>query len=221
MRQMSIGRSTCSSVSTKRRRVSTAAADSIAAKQQALVTVRRQLAAARVRRGQAEIEYASTPDGACETYRRLELATGADRAQLRKLYRAGLAMAAKEYERRLELGHAKEGDGPLDALAVGSADDPLAHCLMVHQVMGWARSGADAVTSGTAQVGLIRLLPDGITRKRMWLTCPVDMDVRIVTASLSTVVRMAWADPKRKGALDRFLGAVAAAAVGSAIGGVQ
>lgn len=201
--------------------MNTAVAESIAAKQKALETVRRQLAAARVRRGQAEIEYASTPDGACETYRRLELATGNDRAPLRKLYLAGLAMAANEYERRFELGHANESDGPLDALAVGSDDDRLAHCLMVHQVMGWARSGPDAVRSGQASVGLIRLLPDGITRKRLRMPCPVDMDLRVVTASLSTVVRMAWADPKRKVALDRFLGAVAAAAVGSAIGGVQ
>lgn len=194
-----------------------AAAETVAAKQQALATVRRQLAAARVRRGQAEIEYASTPDGACETCRRLELATGEDRARVRKVYLAGLAMAASEYERRLVLGHANESDGPLDALAVGEVDDPLARCLVAHQVMGWARSGPDAVVSGHVTVGLIRLLGDG-SRRRFRLSCPVDIDVRVVTASLSTIVRMAWADPKRRVGLDRFLGAAAAAAVGDAIG---
>lgn len=204
-------------MSTKRRRVKTAATETVVAKQQALVAVRRQLVAARLRLGQNEIEYASTPDGACETYRRLELATGEDRVRIRKVYLAGLAMAAGEYERRLELGHANEADGPLDALAVGAVADPLARCLVAHQVMGWARSGPDAVVSGHVPVGLIRLLADG-SRKRFRLSCPVDIDVRVVTASLSTIVRMAWADPKRRSGLDRFLGAAAASAVGDAIG---
>lgn len=105
-------------------------ADSIADKRRALASVRKRLAAARNRLRQTHIEYTSTPDGACETYRRFEQADGEERAALRQIYLAGLSMADHEYQRRAELGHANDSDGPLEALPLGSPRDPLVGVLL-------------------------------------------------------------------------------------------
>ncbi|EIU74823.1 MULTISPECIES: hypothetical protein [Mycobacteriaceae] len=191
-------------------------ADSIADKRRALASVRKRLAAARNRLRQTHIEYTSTPDGACETYRRFELADGEERAALRQIYLAGLSMADHEYQRRAELGHANDSDGPLEALPLGSPQDPLVGVLVEHRVMGWVRSGPAALASGKVTVGLIRVLADGTSRRRIRLRCAVHSELGVFTETLATVVRQALADPLTRERLDEFLGAAASPAIAAA-----
>ena len=190
-----------------------ATTDSIADKRRALASVRRRLVDARHRLRQAHIEYASTPDGACETYRRFELADSEERAALRQIYLAGLSMADHEYQRRAELGHANDSDGPLEALPLGSQHDPLVGLLVEHRVMGWVRSGPAALASGTVTVGLIRVLADGVSRRRTRLRCAVGGEFGVFTETLATVVRQGLADPLMRARLDEFLGATAGPAI--------
>ncbi|EUA65492.1 hypothetical protein I553_10789 [Mycobacterium xenopi 4042] len=91
-------------------------------KRRELAEVRRQLGAARERLRRAAIEYAATPDGAAEMFRRYELADDEQyRRVLRVTYLAGLAAAAEEYEQRCALGNQTQYDGPLEAIPVGAA----------------------------------------------------------------------------------------------------
>lgn len=198
--------------------MNTVAAEPLAAKRQALAAVRHRLADARERLRQAEVDYASTPDGACETYRRFELAGGPQRSRLLEVYLAGLSAADQEYRRRRDLGHANAADGPLEALAVWAWEDPLARLLVEHRVMGWVRNGpAAAVSSGRVAVGLIRLLPDGQTRKRLRASCPTDPDLMVFNSPLSTVIRQAWTDPRIRPRLNQFLGAAASQTIAEAL----
>ncbi|MBS1693119.1 MAG: hypothetical protein JST91_12950 [Actinobacteria bacterium] len=192
------------------------ATDLIADKRRALASVRKRLAAARNRLRQAHIEYTSTPDGACETYRRFELAEGEERAALRQIYLAGLSMADHEYQRRAELGHANDADGPLEALPLGSPQDPLVRQLVEHRVMGWVRSGPAALVSGKVTVGLIRVLADGTSRRRIRLSCAVQDELGVFTETLAAVVRQALADPPMRERLDEFFGATASPAITAA-----
>ncbi|MBE5477760.1 hypothetical protein E3G68_005093 [Mycobacteroides abscessus] len=191
-------------------------ADPIADKRRALASVRERLATARNRLRQAHIEYASTPDGACETYRRFELADGQERVALRQIYLAGLSMADHEYQRRAELRHANDSDGPLEALPLGRSHDPLVGVLVEQRVMGWVRCGPAALASGEVTVGLIRVLADGTSRRRIRLRGAVDSELGVFTETLATVVRQALADPLARERLDGFLGATASLAIAAA-----
>lgn len=178
-----------------------------------LAEVREQLAAARQRLVDAAVEYAATTDGLCETYRRFELASGAERDELRAVYLRGLSLADQEFQRRCALGHSRDGDGPLQALPVGSFDDPLGRSLIEHQVMGWARVGRGA--DPVVVVGLVRLLPDQRSRERLRLRDSADPLLGTFTSTLPDVLRRAWADAETRAKVQRFLGTHA-----SAVGGL-
>ncbi len=181
--------------------------------------VEAQLEPARRRRDAAAINYAATPDGAAETFRRFELATNADqRAVLKSTYLAGLVSAAEEFEQRTKLGNAGPTDGPLEVIPVGVISepvDPVMRVLVEHRIMGTYRSCASAAESGQVTVALLRLLPDGVTRKR----CNVASDAScgVFTDTLCDVVLTAWAQPDVRGRLVSFLGEDAQRALADAV----
>ncbi len=170
-----------------------------------LAEVRRQLGAARERLRRAAIEYAATPDGAAEMFRRYELADDEQyRRVLRVTYLAGLAAAAEEYEQRCALGNATQYDGPLEAIPVGDFQDPLARALVEQRVMGSLRNGPSVIESGTVVVWLLRLMPDGRTRRRLRIVC--DAELGVFTPTLAQVVAGALADPHTRERVVEFVG---------------
>jgi hypothetical protein len=194
----------------------TASRDDIARE---LRRVEAQLEPARRRRDAAAISYAATPDGAAETFRRFELATNADqRTVLKSIYLAGLVSAAEEFGQREKLGNATPTDGPLEVIPVGVISDPVdpvVRVLVEHRIMGTYRSCAAAAESGQVTVALLRLAPDGVTRKR----CSVisDASCGVFTDTLSDVVLKAWAQPEVRRRLASFLGEDAEAALADAV----
>lgn len=171
-----------------------------------LAHVRAQLAKKRNARDKAAEIYASTPDGAAETYRRYELATGATKQRLRDTYLAGLRLAAEEYQRRVELGNATPGDGPLQIIAAGDLTDPITRTLVEHRVMGTLRIGPEATTTETVRIALFRLAPNGRDRPRLTITSPAPFG--IFTATLTDIITTTAADPKYAARLRKFLGPV-------------
>lgn len=169
-----------------------------------LTQVRAQLATARRVRDEAAALYASTPDGAAETYRRYELATGTDKQRLRDLYLAGLALADTEYQRRVALGNATPGDGPLQIIPVGDMNDPTAQSLIAHRMMGTLRNGPDLAATETARVTLLRLAPDSRTRTRLTITAPAPFG--IITDTLTRIITTTAKQPKYVARLHKFLG---------------
>lgn len=158
-----------------------------------LAEVRRQLAAARARLRAAAIEYAATPDGAAEMFRRYELATDTDqRNELRDIYLSGLAASTEEYQKRCALGNDTPGDGPVEAIPVGDFTDPVTRALIQHRIMGALRCGPTALTSGEVTITLLKVLPDGETRRRIKLVCSAELGVfcdplsKVVTDALTT-----------------------------------
>lgn len=179
-----------------------------------LAEIRRQLPAARERLRVAAIEYAATPDGAAETFRRYELAADeTQRAGLRSIYLAGLVMAADEYDKRCVLGNETEADGPLEAIPVGDFGDPVARALVEQRVMGSLRNGPAVMESGEVAVWLLRLMPDGHTRNRLRVVCVAELGV--FTSTLAQIVASALADSQTCDKVGEFVGpeVVAAAAV--------
>lgn len=183
--------------------LSTMTAEQIAAE---LARVQDQLAKARERRDRDAVVYASTPDGAAETYRRFELAAFAspERKRLKTTYLNGLTMAGKEYEERIRLGNAGPNDGPLAVIPVGdtTGGDPLVKALVEQRVMGTFRNTAAAMDTGKVTVTLLRLMPTQ-ERKRMRLEVPAEMGV--FTARLSDVIAQAWEDTALQKRLRGFL----------------
>lgn len=184
-----------------------------------LAKVQQQLAKARERRDRDAITYASTPDGAAETYRRFELAPyGSDeRKSLKTTYLAGLTMAGEEYEERAQLGNAAANDGPLAVIPVGdlTGQDPLVRTLVEQRVMATFRNTAAALDTNQVTVTLMRLLPSQ-ERKRMRLEVPAELG--ILTQSLADIIAQAWSDPATQKRLRAFL-EEAADAVGAAVAG--
>lgn len=180
-----------------------------------LAQVRRQLSAARARARQAAIDYCATTDGAAEMFRRYELAVDTEqREELRDIYLAGLAASAEEYARRCARGNDTAGDGPVEAIPVGEFSDPVARALIEQRVMGALRCGPSAITTGTVQVVLIKVAPDGQTRRRMKLTCPAELGA--FCDPLSAVVRDALADERTAKKMAEFVGPHVMAAAGAA-----
>lgn len=143
------------------------------------------------RRDAHAIAYASTPDGAAETFRRYELALDEEqRRTLRGTYLSGLSMAEDEYQQRLSRGNTGDDDGPLSVIPVGDFGDPLARALVEHRVMGTYRVPPSADVSDVT-VTLMRLLPDGQTRKRLRLRVAAEGGALI--ADLIDIVAAAWA----------------------------
>ena len=183
--------------------LSTMTAEQIAAE---LAKVQEQLAKARERRDRDAVVYASTPDGAAETYRRFELAPfdAPERKNLKTICLNGLEMAGKEHEERIRLGNAGPNDGPLAVIPVGDTTgaDPLVKALVEQRVMGTFRNTTAAMDTGKVTVTLLRLLPTQ-ERKRMRLDVRAEMGV--FTATLSDVIAQAWADPALQKRLRTFL----------------
>lgn len=173
-----------------------------------LALIRAQLTTARRTRDEAAALYASTPDGAAETYRRYELATGTEKSRLRDLYLAGLALAETEYRRRAALGNATPGDGPLQIIPVGDLNNPLARTLIKHRIMGTLRNGPDLAATETARITLLRLAPDGRNRTRLPITTPAPFG--IITDTLTDIVITKTRHPKDAARLAKFLGPAAA-----------
>lgn len=181
---------------------------------QKLRVVQADLAKTRRRCDTDAIAYASTPDGAAETFRRYELAPDEHtRKQLKTTYLAGLSMAADEHEERRRLGNATDKDGPLAVIPVGSFRDPVAKVLVEHRIMATFRVTTNAAHTGQATVTLLRLLPDQ-TRQRLRLRIPAELGV--LTDSLSTILTRASKDPATQQRLRRFLGDPAADALATA-----
>lgn len=177
-----------------------------------LARIRAQLDKARGIAGEKAIEYAATPDGAAETYRRYELTSGAEQERLRAVSLAGLAMSDEEYQRRVQLGNASAHDGPLQVIAAGPLDSDPVRVLIAHRVMGTLRSGPDLAASQCARIQLMRLAPDGRTRYRLAVTYPAPFG--IFTATLAEVVTAVATQGAVRGRLVEFLGAPACAGLG-------
>ena len=181
-----------------------------------LARVRSQLAVARRQQAQAAVEYASTPDGAAETFRRYELAaTEAERDELRNTYLAGLQLASQEYEQRVARGSATARDGHLQTVQVGAFTDPVARALIAHRVMATYRSGPAAMTAGSVTMHLFVLLPDGVNRRRARITTPAPLGT--VTATLADVIATAWADKATRVRITDLVGPTAATDLDAAI----
>lgn len=171
--------------------------------------VQAKLDKARRRRDADAIAYASTPDGAAETFRRYELARDdQERKALKTTYLSGLSMAGEEYEERLRRGNAGDNDGPLAVIPVGSFHDPLAKALVEQRIMGTFRTTPASVDTNTVTVTLLRLLPDQQTRKRLRLDTTAELGV--LTANLAEVIATAWMDPAAQKRLRTFLDDAAA-----------
>lgn len=179
-----------------------------------LADVRRQLAAARARLRSAAIEYAATPDGAAEMFRRYELAADAQqREELRDIYLGGLAASTAEYLQRCALNHDTAGDGPVEAIPVGDFTDPIARELIEARIMGSLRCGPSAVTSGQVQVCLLKVSADGQTRQRLKLSHPAELGA--MCDPLSQVVIAALNQPTTARKTAEFLGPTVTAAIQS------
>lgn len=182
-----------------------------------LAKVQEQLAKARQRRDRDAVVYASTPDGAAETYRRFELSPydSGERKRLKATYLNGLTMAGEEYEERIRRGNAGPNDGPLAVIPVGdvTGGDPVVNAVVAHRIMGTFRSTPAAMETGRVTVTLLRLLPSQ-DRKRMRLD--VEAELGVFTARLSEVLIEAWADRATQKRLRAFL-EEAADPIGAAI----
>lgn len=178
-----------------------------AALEAAIERVEVQLVEARKRCGEHAIDYASTPDGAAEMFRRFELAPNEiERKNLKTIYLAGLALANQEFEERRELGNAGPADGPLEVIPTGSfvePVDPIVRALVEHRIMGTYRSTARAFETERVQVSLLRLLPDGQTRRRLRIQVPAPNG--IFTETLAEVITTAWNNTKIRPRLIAFL----------------
>lgn len=173
-----------------------------------LARVRAELHTARRQQAQAAIDYASTPDGAAETYRRYELtADPTERAALQATYLAGLHAASQEYEQRLARGSATDRDGYLQAIPVGDFTNPVTRTLITHRVMATYRSGPAAIASESAIVHLMVLESDNITRRRARVAAPAPLGV--VTATLADIITTACREPATRARLIEFLGPAA------------
>lgn len=169
-----------------------------------LEKVQAQLDKARRRRDADAVAYAATPDGAAETFRRFELSRDpAERKQLKTTYLSGLAMAADEYEERRRRGNAGANDGPLAVIPVGVFSDPVAKTLVEQRIMGTFRNTEASIDTHRVPVALLRLLPDGQTRKRMRIEAAAEFGV--LTADLAEVLVQAWADRDTRKRLEAFL----------------
>lgn len=156
--------------------------------------VQAKLDKARRRRDADAIAYASTPDGAAETFRRYELARDdQERKALKTTYLSGLAMAGEEYEERLARGNAGDNDGPLAVIPVGPLRDPIAKALVEQRIMATYRNSPASMDANVVTVTVLRLLPDGQTRKRLRIDTPAELGV--LTADLADVITTAWNDP--------------------------
>lgn len=171
-----------------------------------LAKVQEQLAKARERRDRDAIVYASTPDGAAETYRRFELSPydSTERKSLKMTYLNGLTMAGEEYEERQRRGNAGPNDGPLAVIPVGdlTGNDPVVNTLVAQRIMGTFRNTPAAMDTNRVTVTLMRLLPNQ-ERKRMRLD--VDAELGVFTSRLSDVLVEAWADKATQKRLRAFL----------------
>ncbi len=171
-----------------------------------LAKVQEQLVKARERRDRDAVVYASTPDGAAETYRRFELAPydSAERKALKTTCLSGLTMAGNEYEERMRLGNAGPNDGPLAVIPVGDTTgaDPLVKVLVEQRVMGTFRNTTAAMETGRVTVTLLRLMPNQ-ERKRMRMDVAAEMGV--FTARLADVIAEAWNDKALQKRLRAFL----------------
>lgn len=167
--------------------------------------VQAKLDKARRRRDADAIAYASTPDGAAETFRRYELTRDdTERKALKTTYLAGLSMAGEEYEERLTRGNAGDNDGPLAVIPVGSFRDPLAKALVEQRVMATFRNSPASMETNTVTLTLLRLLPDLQTRKRLRLDVAAELGV--LAEDLADVIATAWTDPATQKRLRGFLG---------------
>lgn len=166
--------------------------------------VQAKLDKARRRRDADAIAYASTPDGAAETFRRYELTRDdRERKALKTTYLAGLAMAGEEYEERLSRGNAGDNDGPLAVVPVGSFRDPLAKALVEQRIMATFRNSPASMETNTVTLTLLRLLPDLQTRKRLRLDVAAELGV--LAEDLADVIATAWTDEATQKRLRGFL----------------
>lgn len=166
--------------------------------------VQAKLDKARRRRDADAIAYASTPDGAAETFRRYELTRDdTERKALKTTYLAGLSMAGEEYEQRLTRGNAGDNDGPLAVIPVGSFRDPLAKALVEQRVMATFRNSPASMETNTVTLTLLRLLPNLQTRRRLRLDVAAELGV--LAEDLADVIATAWTDPPTQKRLRGFL----------------
>lgn len=171
-----------------------------------IARVEAELVIARKRERVDAIAYASTPDGAAETFRRFELAADPDeRKNLKSIYLAGLTMAGDEYEQRRTRGNASDADGPLEVIPVGyiaEPVDPIVKALVEQRIMGTYRTSERALTTERVPVTLLRL-PNDQPRRRLKIQATAELG--LFTSTLADVVVEAWHKPDVHQRLRNFL----------------
>lgn len=171
-----------------------------------IARVEAELIVARERERIDAIAYASTPDGAAETFRRFELATNpSDRKNLKSIYLAGLTMAGDEYAQRRSRGNAGGADGPLEVIPVGCITEPVnpvVKALVEQRIMGTYRTSERATITERVPVTLL-LLPNDGRRRRLKIQAKAELG--LFTSTLAGVLVEAWHQPDIQPRLHNFL----------------
>ena len=142
------------------------------------------------------LEYASSPDGIAETWRRYE--TSGD-LNVRDLYARGVELSLEEFCERVSYGHSSDDDGA-QAAAVLSEGHELTPHLVAENVTGTYLNSKNSREDVRTDFTLMRVDVDG-TRRRM--------SIRVEGAppvTLNRVLEIAWSDSNYRSRLRRMLG---------------
>lgn len=168
-----------------------------------LSKARADLAKLQTKLSAAHDTYASTIDGAADTYRQYQLCGDtAEKQSLYERYLRGAELSDKEYQSRVSLKHSAYDDGPVCALALDYSDVALSDFLIAEQVIGAYRP-SNAMRSGKHTiVTLVRF--EGDKRRRMTLGYPATDG--LPPRSLEDVIRFAQESGTYRSRLGAFLG---------------
>lgn len=141
-------------------------------------------------------EYAASPDGIAETWRKYEVSGD---LSVRDLYERGVELSLEEFCERVSLGHSDDDDGPRAAfvLAEGHA---LTHILVSDEVTGTYVNSKNSREGFDTDAVFMRVFPDG-TRQRMNIRfdgeCP---------RTLNAALEQLWKSSGTRNRLKRMLG---------------
>jgi hypothetical protein len=141
-------------------------------------------------------EYAASPDGIAETWRKYEVSGD---LSVRDLYERGVELSLEEFCERVSLGHSDDDDGARAAfvLAEGHALTPL---LISENVTGTYINSKNSREGFDTDAVFMRVFPDG-TRQRMNIRfdgeCPF---------TLNAALEQLWNSSGTRNRLKRMLG---------------
>lgn len=141
-------------------------------------------------------EYAASPDGIAETWRKYEVSGD---LSVRDLYERGVELSLEEFCERVSLGHSDDDDGA-QAAAVLSEGHELTPHLITENVTGTYLNSKNSREDVRTDFTLMRVDVDG-TRRRM--------SIRVEGAppvTLNRVLEIAWSDSNYRSRLRRMLG---------------